>query len=145
MPLFRSASSRSWWATVSQLKSRVSKTSASGQKRIVVPEWVLRPPVVMGATALPRLYSWWWILPPRWTVASTFSERALTTDIPTPWRPEETLYPPPPNLPPAWSTVMTTSSAGFFCLGMMSTGIPRPLSETEADRSACRFTTIRSA
>ena len=31
--------------------------------------------------------------------------KALTTDAPTPWSPPDTLYPPPPNLPPAWSTV----------------------------------------
>ena len=29
------------------------------------------------------------------------SERAFTTDAPTPWRPPDTLYPPPPNFPPA--------------------------------------------
>ena len=28
-----------------------------------------------------------------------------TTDAPTPWRPPDTLYPPPPNLPPACNTV----------------------------------------
>ncbi len=34
------------------------------------------------------------------------SESALTTDAPTPWRPPDTLYPPPPNFPPAWRTVI---------------------------------------
>ena len=45
---------------------------------------------------------------------------ALTTEMPTPWRPPDTLYPSPPNLPPACSTVSTTSAAVRFILGVLS-------------------------
>ncbi|MBO8525786.1 hypothetical protein INO75_14435 [Staphylococcus aureus] len=41
------------------------------------------------------------------------SQRQLyTTDEPTPCKPPDTLYPPPPNLPPACKTVKITSTAG---------------------------------
>src|SRR6185369_12002804 len=58
------------------------------------------------------------------------SDSAFTTDTPTPWSPPDTLYESLSNLPPAWSVVMTTSSAGFFVVAWMSVGIPRPLSRT---------------
>ena len=29
------------------------------------------------------------------------NKNTLTTEAPTPWRPPDTLYPPPPNFPPA--------------------------------------------
>lgn len=51
---------------------------------------------------------------PRLTVTSRYSDKALTTETPTPCNPPETLYVSLSNLPPAWSTVMTTSTAGFF-------------------------------
>ena len=35
------------------------------------------------------------------TSTESFVDRAFTTDAPTPWRPPDTLYPPPPNFPPA--------------------------------------------
>ncbi len=39
---------------------------------------------------------------PFWnTFTSSHSDKALTTDAPTPCNPPDTLYPPPPNLPPA--------------------------------------------
>ena len=41
------------------------------------------------------------IVAPSHTFTSNHSERALTTDAPTPCKPPETLYPPPPNFPPA--------------------------------------------
>ena len=62
------------------------------------------------------------------------------TDAPTPCKPPEILYAPPPNFPPAWSLVMVSSSAEtpvFFCF---STGIPRPLSLTVAEPSLLRVT-----
>ena len=43
----------------------------------------------------------------------TSVERAFTTEAPTPCRPPDTLYPPPPNLPPACRRVNTTSTAGI--------------------------------
>ena len=51
--------------------------------------------------------------------------------MPTPCRPPDTLYPSWSNLPPAWSTVMTTSMAGLPSLAMTSTGMPRPSSSTD--------------
>ena len=62
-------------------------------------------------------------------------ESALTTDAPTPWRPPETLYPPPPNLPPAWRIVNTTSTAGIPAFSCIPTGIPLPLSITVIELS----------
>ena len=51
---------------------------------------------------------------------SSFSERAFTTETPTPCRPPEIRYPSPPNLPPAFRVVRTTSTAGrrSLALGM---------------------------
>ena len=52
----------------------------------------------------------------------------------------------PPNLPPAWSTVSTTSAADLPLCGpdgYGSTGMPRPLSSTRQPPSASRVTTIR--
>ena len=79
-----------------------------------------------------------------WTVS--FSESAFTTETPTPCRPPEIRYPPPPNLPPAFSVVRTTSTAGrrSLAFGMGFTGMPRPLSSTEQPPSFNRRTTIRS-
>ena len=68
----------------------------------------------------------------------------MTTDTPTPWRPPETLYPEPPNLPPACSVVSTISAAersGYWGCG--STGMPRPSSATRQPPSASRVTSIR--
>ena len=49
-------------------------------------------------------------------------------------------YEPPPNLPPAWSLVKTTSTPESPVLGSLSTGMPRPSSRTSADPSACSVT-----
>ncbi len=38
---------------------------------------------------------------------------------------------------------MTTSTAGRFSLGCMSTGMPRPLSDTVTELSMCRVTRMR--
>ncbi len=56
------------------------------------------------------------------TATSSFDDSAFTTDEPTPWRPPETAYPPPPNLPPAWRTVSTTSTVERPSALWMSTG-----------------------
>ena len=55
-------------------------------------------------------------LPPWQISTSSQLERAFTTDAPTPCRPPDTLYPPPPNLPPACRIVNTTSTAGIPAL-----------------------------
>ena len=75
-------------------------------------------------------------------VTSSQSERAFTTEAPTPWRPPDTLYPPPPNFPPACSTVNTTSTAGFPALWLIPVGIPRPSSSTVIELSLWMVTCI---
>ena len=66
-------------------------------------------------------------------VTSNHSDKAFTTEAPTPCSPPDTLYPPPPNLPPACKMVNTTSTAGRPALWLIPTGIPRPLSITVID------------
>ena len=53
----------------------------------------------------PTLKVWRQRWPRFFTSTIRWLDSALTTLTPTPWRPPDTLYPPPPNLPPAWSTV----------------------------------------
>ena len=83
-----------------------------------------------------------YFLPSRITVTSSFVDKALTTEAPTPCKPPETLYPPPPNLPPAWRTVKTVSSAGRPVFSWISTGIPRPSSWTVTLPSSLIVTSI---
>ncbi|OPZ49222.1 MAG: hypothetical protein BWY91_03117 [bacterium ADurb.BinA028] len=83
---------------------------------------------------------------PFWrTSTSRRLDRALTTDEPTPCRPPDTLYPPPPNLPPACNWVSTSSTALTPSVGWMSVGMPRPLSRTRTPPSARSVTSIVSA
>ena len=83
-----------------------------------------------------------WTLPPRSTSTSSRADSALTTEAPTPCRPPDALYEPPPNLPPACSLVITTSRPVSPVLGSMSTGMPRPSSRTSSDSSGCRTTVM---
>ncbi len=76
------------------------------------------------------------------TSTSSRADRALTTLAPTPCRPPEAAYEPPPNLPPAWSLVNTTSTPDSPVLGSTSTGMPRPSSRTSTEPSACSVTSI---
>ena len=50
----------------------------------------------------------------------------------------------PPNLPPAWRRVITVSRADLPVLACMSTGMPRPLSQTVTWPSAWMATSMRS-
>jgi len=73
-------------------------------------------------------------------------DRAFTTEEPTPCRPPETAYAPPPNLPPACRIVSTTSTVDFDGSEECgSTGIPRPLSMTRTPPSSSSVTWIVSA
>ena len=76
--------------------------------------------------------------------AVIFAESAFTTETPTPCRPPEIEYPPPPNFPPAFSVVSATSTAGrrSFARGIGLTGIPAPSSCTDTLPSACSVTMI---
>src|SRR5271157_667060 len=75
-----------------------------------------------------------WILPSRWTSILIHSERALTTLMPTPCSPPETVYAFFSNLPPACRELDTTSRADLpdACL---SVGMPLPSSWTQTDPS----------
>ncbi|KKW47976.1 MAG: hypothetical protein UY98_C0001G0023 [Candidatus Kaiserbacteria bacterium GW2011_GWA2_58_9] len=130
-PFTRYACWRMCETMVSQLNSRSGKTFGSGSKTTIVP-WRPEAPIFFTfETGLPpSLYSCAYFPPSRCTSARTETESALTTETPTPCKPPETLYPSPPNFPPAWSFVITVSSAETFVFGWMSTGIPRPLSAT---------------
>ncbi len=68
-----------------------SKISSSGRKRTRVPVDWDSPTTSTPVTGLPRSYFWRQSLPSRLTVTSRNSDRALTTDTPTPCRPPETL------------------------------------------------------
>ena len=89
-------------------------------------------------------------------VTSTYSLSALTTLIPTPCSPPDTLYPEEEpalsNFPPAWSTVSTVSRAEVPVVGCKSYGMPRPLSTmvmqlppSSLCGSSCKVTVIREA
>src|SRR5678815_2784776 len=74
------------------------------------------------------------------------SDRALTTDTPTPCRPPETLYEFWSNLPPACNSVITISAAERLrsSSSLMSVGMPRPLSTTDTELSVW-ITTLMSS
>src|SRR5437773_8931491 len=105
---------------------------------MIVPVFFVVPVAVSGAFGTPRSYSCVHSLPSRRISTSSHSLSALTTEMPTPWRPPDTLYAECSNLPPECSTVRTTSAADLPLSLWMSTGIPRPLSPTEHEPSPCR-------
>ena len=95
--------------TVWARNSTSSKMLGSGQNVTVVP---VRPRGALPVTVSlpwgfpPSANSMTWWSPSRSISRSSRVDRALTTELPTPCRPPETLYPPPsPNFPPAWRTV----------------------------------------
>src|SRR5664280_2088851 len=147
-PLLRNAITCSRSTTVWARNSISSKMAASGQNEMVVP---VRPrgagPVTaslpVGLPPFSNSMTWCWSS--RSISSNSRLDRALTTETPTPWRPPETLYPPPsPNFPPAWRTVRTTSAADFpLCLGIGPVGMPRPLSMTLTPPSGRRVTLMR--
>src|SRR5690349_25070322 len=86
--------------------------SGLGQTVVVVPvsDSGLDSSCERGASGTPTVYDCRHTCPCRFTATSNLVESALTTDAPTPCRPPDTAYPPPPNLPPAWRIVCTTST-----------------------------------
>ncbi len=134
-------------------------TWRSGQNLILVPVFVFgtlatcrRPdfrvksaagPSPANSPATPRRKLVVQVWPSRSTSMSRRADRAFTTDAPTPCRPPEAVYEPPPNLPPACSLVMTSSTPESLVFRSLSTGMPRPLSRTSADPSACKITSTR--
>ena len=126
----------------SYLYSVVVKTVASGQNCCRVPVLSVSPITFTGYSGIPRSYSCWYIFPSRNTCDFIRLERALTQLTPTPCRPPLTLYEPLSNLPPACSTVITTSSADLCSFLCSSTGIPRPLSCTVIELSSFIVTSM---
>ena len=90
-PLVRNAVSRRRWTSHSLSHSVSSKTSASGLKPIVVPVSLVGPTAFIFVVGSPRANSWRQVLPSRCTSATSHSESAFTTEMPTPCRPPETL------------------------------------------------------
>ncbi len=147
-PRVRKAVSRSRCCSVSAESSSSSKISASGKNEIVVPvsPFSTSPTTARSALGTPRVNSCRYSLPPRRTSATSHSERAFTTETPTPCNPPETLYgePSAPNLPPACSFVKTTVSAEVPWSSIWSTGMPEPLSRTVTELSGWSVTSILS-
>ena len=83
----------------------------SGLNVTSVPVLVVVPSVLTGYDALPLWYSCIHIFPSLKTFAVKLSERAFTTETPTPCNPPETLYESLSNFPPAQILVITTSRA----------------------------------
>ena len=143
-PAFRNDSSRSRWERTSKENSVSVKISVSGLKVIFVPFLRDFPVTFSGDTVSPRTKSIWCTDPSRRISAVSVSERAFTTETPTPCSPPDTLYVSRSNFPPACRIVRTTSAADFPSSGMMSTGIPRPLSSTVIESSAWMATVMVS-
>src|SRR5262249_17745980 len=119
--------------------------TGSAQNVTVVPVDVVAAPFFSGLTALPPSpYSCVHTNPSRLISTSRRFDSALTTETPTPCKPPDTAYDLPSNLPPACNVVSTTSTAGRFSTGCLSTGMPRPLSTTRTPPSASRVTTMVS-
>src|SRR5256884_1593243 len=143
-PLLRKAISRSRSRIVWARNSVSSNTVASGQKVMVVPvcfDGLTRRSFPWG---LPPFANSWTQRPPSRLISITSRlDSALTTDTPTPCNPPEILYPSPPNFAPACNVVMMTSAADLFRYSRwLSTGMPRPLSETRHPPSASNVTSI---
>ena len=120
-----------------------SKYFGSGQNRTRVP--LSRGPAVpilfSGSLTLPlSANTSRWRAPSRAISTSTRFASALVTHTPTPCRPPAIRYAASLsvflNLPPEWSVVKITCTAGIFFFGWMSTGMPRPSSITSADPSS---------
>ena len=68
------------------------KISFDGEKVILVPNSFDLPIIFKGYFASPLLNSVKYFLPSLFISNSNFSDKALTTDTPTPCKPPETLY-----------------------------------------------------
>ena len=118
------------------------KILSSGQKCTLVPVVSLVPDSRTAYWGTPILYSCSNIFPSLFTVTRSLLLKAFTQLTPTPCKPPDTLYESLSNLPPACSTVITTSRADFFSLLCMAVGIPRPSSSTEIELSSWILTVI---
>ncbi len=138
-PRVRKAVSRRRSSSVEKSKSSASKMSASGRNVTVVP--VGAPlasfsPCSSGACGAPRRV----LLGEDVAVAADLHAQPLGqrvddghADAVQPAG--DLVAAAPPNLPPACSTVSTTSTAGLPSFSMIATGMPRPLSTTVTELS----------
>ena len=107
-----------------------------------VPRRFVSPIILSGSTGSPFLNSMACALPSRRMVNLNQSDKAFTTDTPTPCKPPETLYELASNFPPACSMVIMTSAAERPSSGWISVGTPRPLSVTLIELSVWMTTFI---
>ena len=91
IPLFKKASSRILFCKIVELNFVEVKISFDGKKVIFVPFFLVFPISFNGFTELPLLKAIKYSLPSRKMFNSNLSERALTTETPTPCKPPETL------------------------------------------------------
>ena len=91
IPLFKKASSLNLLLKRSELYFVNVKYFLLGLNDIFVPFKSVFPAIFRGATGLLSLYSCVWIEPFLYIVSSRDSDRALTTDTPTPCNPPDTL------------------------------------------------------
>ena len=107
------------------------KTSGSGQNRIVVPVFVVALPFVSFFVTLPRANAIVWDDAVARTSTSSFSDRALTTETPTPCSPPEMRVAAAAELPAGvqhGEDDLEGRSGGPSRPGIGLTGMPRPLS-----------------
>ena len=140
--MLRKANSLNLLASTSKSNIVSSKISGSGLNITFVPCPSESPILVKSHKIFPLEYFCCHTCPSLVTVTSQYSDNALTTEAPTPWRPPDTLYPPPPNFPPACNTVIITSTVDFPILGWIPTGIPLPSSITVIELSSFIETSI---
>ncbi len=144
-PGIRNESSRRRCESCSKWNSVTEKISGSGQNVIFVPVFFDVPVEAIGATGTPRAYACCQTLPSRRISASSRSERAFTTETPTPWSPPETLYELLSNFPPECRSVRMISSVSRLCSRWSPTGMPRPLSSQVTELSGWIVTVTLSA
>ena len=118
------------------------KTSSEGKKLILVPDFFVFFKNLIGLTVFPFSKEIKYSFPSLNIVNSSFTERAFTTETPTPCNPPDTLYEFWSNFPPACSWVIITSAADFFSPLCKSVGIPLPSSSTVTDRFLCNVTVM---
>ena len=91
IPLFKKASSLILFCKIVELNFVVVKISLDGKKVILVPVFLVLLISLKGFIEIPSLKLIKYSLPSLKILRSNFSERALTTETPTPCKPPETL------------------------------------------------------
>ena len=91
IPRFKNASSRILLCRIDELNLVEVKISFDGKKVILVPFFLVFPISLRGFKELPSLNVIEYSLPSLKIFRFSFSDRALTTETPTPCNPPETL------------------------------------------------------